>query len=170
MHNPGKSYAQVGTWLDIHSVEWLQDGRAIVDAVASDRFQIVEPLGLVDGYQMAVVQNLKDDDSNESLSTLLETCRDLYKFFDGIFERTSERLQDQVLHAYGPCPLDFKDYSRDDVYRFSFWVASVFPVAVEDKHRVLCATSIRSRLDLVSGWTLRIQQEWWYKRGGCTLM
>ncbi|KAH9811848.1 PUA-like domain-containing protein [Melampsora americana] len=143
---------QFGTLVEIKSIEFLQDGRSLVETLGLIRFEILE-IKSMDGYQVGKVKWIEDiqtelesqlqSDSNqeESIENLMEVCLEFLKVLrSGSTPWVLQRLN----NTFGPTP--------SDPVQFSYWMAMVLPMSDQHKSQLLPITSVRLRLKLIVHW------------------
>lgn len=156
-------YSAIGTWLEFSKVEWLPDGRALVDTIGKGRFK-VKSRSMLDGYNLAEVEQVQDAPlhTDEERAQVQRLCRKIRSFISTIRQQAGERLLQQIEENFGVEP--------DDDSEFSFWAAAVLPVAESDKLEALADLSLHTRLARIDAWIDYIKQEWWFVRGACSIM
>ena len=153
-------YMQYGTILHIDRIEVLPDGRSLIESRGMTRFRVIEA-GMLDGYNVGRIQRIEDvpiaeeeaiearetsgatppdDDliaqiNHMSTQRLLDYSMD---FVRAAQARSARWLHQRVLAAYGQPP--------NDPATFPYWIASVLPIAEEEKYQLLPTTSVRERL------------------------
>lgn len=176
--------SQYGTVLRIYNVQYLDDGRSLVETHGEDRFRL-ERWGVRDGYMIGHVELLPDDgtdgDSEDTVESSLmdgealgvpmasedddrsieDLLKEAAKFIADIRDGSAPWLLQHVELTHGEVP--------NDPTVFAFWVASLIPVDEEEKYLLLKARGIRTRLRIVLHWVRKLQTQWWFN-GGCTMM
>jgi len=165
-------FVQYGTILHIERMEMFPDGRSLIQTRGLSRFRVLET-SLLDGYLVGRVQRVDDiplpeeealearetsgdqPASSEGPSAQLDcmsTQRLLeygLQFVEEARSRSARWLHQRVLAAYGQPPTD--------PAIFPYWLASVLPIAEEEKYLLLPATSVRERLKITAGWIQRLE-------------
>ena len=168
-------YMQYGTILHIDRIEVLPDGRSLIESRGMTRFRVLEA-GMLDGYNVGRIQRIEDvpiaeEESIEARETggpvpaeddpigqinhmstqrLLEYGMD---FVRAAQSRSARWLHQRVLAAYGQPP--------NDPALFPYWIASVVPIAEEEKYQLLPTTSVRERLKITALWIQRLEAARW---------
>ena len=176
--------AQYGTVLRINSVQYLDDGRSLIETTGEDRFKLMR-WGVVDGYIMGHCELLPDDgmdgDSEEENASSLLSARELgFNVAEDDASRTVQQLLEdasefiaELRNGSAPWMLQRLEMTHgvvpEDPSVFAFWVASVIPVREEEKYLMLKARSVKTRLLIVLHWLRKIQAQWWIA-GQCAIM
>ena len=173
-------FAEYGTMLEIIAVRMLPDGRSLIETKGCERFRI-KAHGIRDGYLVGRVERVEDVslaeeerlEASETSSAMLAhspteempTATDVHRLstqqllltgfeFVGRMRANSPPwLHQRFIDAYGSPP--------DDPALFPYWLASILPMADEEKYQLLKITSVRERLKLVVGWIRRIERQRW---------
>ncbi|BFZ56496.1 hypothetical protein PYCC9005_003543 [Savitreella phatthalungensis] len=176
--------AQYGTVLRINSVQYLDDGRSLIETTGEDRFKLLR-WGIVDGYIMGHCELLPDDgidgDSEEEQASSLLSASELgFDLSETDLDKTTQELLneassfvDTLRNGSAPWMLQRLEMTHglvpSDPSVFAFWVASVIPVDEEEKYLMLKARSVKIRLAIVLHWLRRLQNHWWF-RSQCSIM
>ncbi|CCG84244.1 protein of unknown function [Taphrina deformans PYCC 5710] len=182
--DPDCPTSQFGTVLRIYNIQYLDDGRSLVETHGEDRFRL-ERWGVRDGYMIGHVELLPDDgtdgdaegdeasslltaealgvalsdaDADSSIEQLLEEASE---FIANLRNGSAPWLLQRVELTHGVVP--------SDPTIFAFWVASLIPVDEEEKYLLLKARGLRTRLRIVLHWVRKLQTQWWF-HGGCSIM
>lgn len=186
--NPGEDSecptSQYGTILRIHNVQYLEDGRSLVETHGEDRYRL-ERWGIRDGYMVGRVELLADDGTDgdtedaeisslysasalgidlsedESDLSVEDLLKEATEFIDQLRKGSAPWLLQRVELTHGEVP-------RDPTV-FAFWVASLIPVDEDEKYLLLKARGVRTRLRIVIHWIRKLQTQWWFN-GGCLVM
>jgi Lon protease-like protein len=167
-------FVQYGTTLRIEHVQVYPDGRSHIWTVGVSKFKI-KRWGLRDDYIVAETERIDDiplaeEEALEALETtninpssefaslytqlstqeLLETCRE---FVDRMQALSAPWMQETNLIPFGPQP--------DHPATFPYWLASVLPLADQEKYKLIKSTSVRDRLIIVATWVKRIENQQW---------
>ncbi|KAL1916680.1 uncharacterized protein VTP21DRAFT_5384 [Calcarisporiella thermophila] len=189
----GEEHVTYGTMLEIGSIQYLPDGRALVDTVGSYRFRVVER-GECDGYAVGRIQRVEDismeeemelerlalathpaRDSNELTTTATlngdEQDAGREHTLDELVAIAREFLRDLSEGAYTSIlyrrMIDEYGEVPDNPADFSFWCGSALFLDEYIKYQLLPITSVRQRMKLIIGWIHQLQRQWWYR--GCTI-
>jgi len=179
----GQGYCDYGTMLEIRSIEFLPDGRSLIETIGSYRFRVIER-GMRDGYHVGKIERIDDLDPEEeeelerkaiaraqlnnanpnnprieepTTAELIATARE---FIESLRNGSAWILQ-RLNSTYGEMP--------DNPAGFSFWVATVIPIDPFEKAKLLEIRSVRERLKLINYWINQLRRQWWFARGGCTI-
>ncbi|UYV60168.1 LONRF2 [Cordylochernes scorpioides] len=147
-HSPDQDYGlpDYGTILRIRELQYLPDGRAVVNAVGTRRFHILRK-GMTDGYHTGEVEFLKDvpPDDLQRLETLHDEVRaEALSWFSSLPETT--RLQ--ALQHFGPFPgADRNELTSSDGPAWCWWLAALLPLHHRHLTALLAMTSLPRRLE-----------------------
>ncbi|KNE68020.1 hypothetical protein AMAG_13193 [Allomyces macrogynus ATCC 38327] len=149
----------VGTLVQVQAVQWLADGRALVETVGAAPFRIVEKR-CVDGYCVARIERVRDDPDEcvklddavpadvSPCSGPCSTVRDAICGASRMLERFLGRLagaqRAQFVEQFGAMPCDPR--------AFTWWLAGVLPVDAARRARLLTDASPKSRFATVLEW------------------
>lgn len=168
-------FMQYGTLLHIISIELLPDGRSLIETRGLSTFR-VKDWHLLDGYIVGNVERtddipLAEEEQIEATETsgpapaandlaaqfnqmsthdLLQVGLD---FITRMQAAAAPWLHERVLAAYGPPP--------DDPALFPYWLASILPIADDEKFKLLPVRSVRERLKITARWVRRIEAQRW---------
>ena len=176
--------AQYGTILRIHNVQFLDDGRSLVETRGEDRYRL-ERWGTLNGYMVGHVELLADDGTGgdaeeEESSSLLSapslgidlSADDSDLTLDELLGKATEFIE-QLRNGSAPWLLQRVELTHGEVPSdptvFAFWVASLIPVDEDQKYLLLKARGVRTRLRIVVHWIQKLQTQWWFN-GGCLVM
>lgn len=176
--------AQFGTILRIYNVQFLDDGRSLVETHGEDRFRL-ERWGVRDGYMVGHVELLPDDgtdgdaEDDEASSLMSATALGMDLTEDDSDHTVEELLKEasdfiaQMRNGSAPWLLQRVQLTHGEVPSdptvFAFWVASLIPVDENEKYLLLKARGIRTRLRIILHWIRKLQTQWWFN-GGCSVM
>ncbi len=169
-------FMETGTMLEIRNLELLPDGRSLVETTGSFRFKVVE-WGQRDGYTVGKTIRIDDDpieveeemeaqevlhpqQENDKMTTaqLIERCKE---FARQMTTSSPQWLLQRLQHTYGEAP--------EDPAVFAYWLASIVPIADEEKYRMLSTTTVRDRYKLVLEWIEKVEGQSWFSTSGCSL-
>ncbi|EGG12559.1 uncharacterized protein MELLADRAFT_76217 [Melampsora larici-populina 98AG31] len=154
---------QFGTLVEIKSIEFLQDGRSLVETIGIIRFEILN-LTCLDGYQVANVKWIEDIDPSieseldinvekeESIEDLIQVCNG---FVEVLRSGSTPWVLQRLNNTFGPTPTD--------PAQFSYWMAMVLPMSDQHKSQLLPITSVRLRLKLIVHWIHGFKTQWWFR-------
>ncbi|KAL8861489.1 MAG: hypothetical protein Q9178_002013 [Gyalolechia marmorata] len=169
-------FMQYGTLLQIRHMEYLPDGRSLIETVGISRFQ-VKSCSMVDGYIVGNIERMDDvplaeEERIEALETsgppapsedlaaqvdmlsTVQMLRECTDFLNRMRAASASWIHARVIVAYGPPP--------DDPAIFPYWFASVVPVHNVDKYQLLMTRSVRERLKMNVRWVRRMEAQQWY--------
>ena len=168
-------FLQYGTLVHINGIEYLPDGRSLIETSGISRFR-VKDWNMIDGYFVGNVERVDDislaeeeqveatettshasseHDPNSQIDkkSTLELLRVGTDFVARMRAASAPWLHEGVLASYGPPP--------DDPALFPYWFASILPIAEEEKYKLIPTTSVRERLKITAGWVRRIEAQRW---------
>lgn len=180
LNAPG--FMDIGVLLRIVKIEYLFDGRSVLQTVGVSRFRTTRH-GLLDGYVVANIEKVDDislaeeealeasELSNASATIAPETCSSTSEStespltipvdsLDSISTRELVNLgvnfvrKMQAEDSYWLTPQILSTYGEcpDSPDTFPWWFASVFPVSAPEKYKLLATSSVRERLKITCRW------------------
>ncbi|GAO46960.1 hypothetical protein SAICODRAFT_29823 [Saitoella complicata NRRL Y-17804] len=179
-----------GTVLEIRGVEYLPDGRMLVESLGVDRFTIRD-WAWHDDYLIGRIRTFTDLVAAEQARLELEdiavnVASGLLPGADSDNSTASTsiaalpthalislaaRFVSQVHNASAPwlsssVVTAYGPAPLEDASKFSWWCGAVWPVDEWEKWRLLDETSVRGRMKIVVGWMEAMEgSRWW--GGGC---
>jgi len=146
----------VGVSADLTDVEFLPDGRALLQAKCRERFKVLDAW-VEDGTQglhWCKVELLPDDpppttdeeDSEAMAAKVRAQAGECSQIFDTMMGRFGG-LRSEIDSTHGPKPVD-------NAERLSFWLASVLPVNYVNKHSLLTTRCTLTRLGVLKTFML----------------
>lgn len=164
-----------GTLLHIISMQMMPDGRSLIETRGLSRFR-VKDWDMLDGYIVGSIERLDDVslaeeeqiEARETSSLPLprsdslthfdhmstyELLRIGLDFIARMRAASAPWLHESVLESYGSPP--------DDPALFPYWLASILPIAEEEKYKLLPTVSVRERLKITARWVRRIEAQRW---------
>ena len=136
--NQPSEFAQFGTMLKIKDIEFLSDGRSIVEAVSGKRFRVIN-CRVVDGYCKASVEWIVD----ESLTSLsIEEQSAVVELHDRVRSDAVAWIQSQskstlgrhIDNVYGSIPDVESDWiALPDGPNWLWWLTAVIPFDSDDQ-------------------------------------
>ena len=168
-------FLQYGTLVHINSIEYMADGRSLIETRGVSRFR-VRNWDMLDGYVVGNIERLDDISLAEEeqveateptgpspiphdlisqidhMSTL-ELLKIGTDFVARMRAASAPWLNEGVLASFGPPP--------DDPALFPYWFASILPIGEEEKYKLIPTTSVRERLKLTARWVRRIEAQRW---------
>ena len=173
-------FMEYGTMLQVVNVQLMPDGRSLVEALGVSRFKVCA-WAMLDGYVVGSVDRVEDislmeEEQLEAEETSAAQAaassshteseeadfpvdlnhlptRRLFKLcIEYIFQERAKGvvwLQQRIVNTYGEPP--------QDPALLPYWLATILPIADEEKYLLLKTTSVRERLKIVVRWISRIQ-------------
>lgn len=168
-------FMEYGTLLRIENVQFLADGRSIIETKGVSRFR-VKAHDQLDGYTVGNIERVEDvsvaeEERLEAEETSLAPAADNdiegqirrmptrellmlgLEFIIRMQGRSAHWLHERILQAYGGPP--------EDAALFPFWFASILPINDEWKYQLLQTTSVRARLKITAMWIKHFEQQRW---------
>lgn len=168
-------FMQYGTLLHIISMEMMPDGRSLIETRGVSRFR-VKDWGMLDGYIVGNVERTDDVSlateeqteisettgpdpaRNDSIAQLdrmstFELLRIGLDFIARMRAASAPWLHERVIASYGSPP--------DDPALFPYWLASILPIADDEKYKLLPTVSVRERLKITACWIRTIEAQRW---------
>eukprot|EP00743_Colponemidia_sp_Colp-15_P004888 GILK01005268.1.p1 GENE.GILK01005268.1~~GILK01005268.1.p1 ORF type:complete len:716 (+),score=91.37 GILK01005268.1:111-2258(+) len=138
------SFSDYGTLLRITNIEFLPDGRSIVQTVGEKRFRVLQR-GMRDGYHTAKVEWIDDEPDHSVLQNTnrpdLSTehiVADVLSFVRAWLRHLGPSVRRQIESQFGSMPTN--------PALLSFWVLNLLPVPDHVKYTFLTVRSSRARL------------------------
>ncbi|XP_074865672.1 LON peptidase N-terminal domain and RING finger protein 1-like isoform X2 [Carettochelys insculpta] len=146
MYENGKSFADYGCMLEIQHMEFLPDGRSLVDTIGRRRFRVLRR-GQRDGYNTADIEYLEDEKvEGDELAELQRLHECTYQQAQRFCEQGDTALRQILLHR-GPLPEKEEDIqATKDGPAWCWWLISILPLEPSDQLRLFASTSLRARL------------------------
>ncbi|XP_063303919.1 LON peptidase N-terminal domain and RING finger protein 1-like [Pelobates fuscus] len=142
LYETGKSFADYGCMLEILNLDYLPDGRSLVETVGRRRFQ-VKQRGLLDGYHTAEVEYLVDKRlEGEELQEVEHLNNMVYQLLQDCFTQHSHVF---VNHGHPPLKEDNIQDSPDGP-SWCWWLLSVLPLDPSYQMFIFSMTSLKDRL------------------------
>jgi len=147
----GRSFADYGTMLEIRDVQYLSDGRSIIDTVGGRRFRVLDR-GARDGYNTAKVEFVQDEMPKDDQILGLQRLHDQTFWKAGRwFAQMGEDIKAGILMHYGNLPEPENDYWKlPNGPTWIWWLLVILPLAEPLQVQVLSQTSLRRRLEVVA--------------------
>ncbi|KAJ6668613.1 hypothetical protein lerEdw1_012095 [Lerista edwardsae] len=103
--DPQNGFADYGCMLYIRNLDYLPDGRSIVDTVGLKRFRVLQR-GMKDGYCTADIEYLEDTkvENEGEMKELGELHDFVYRQACSWFQNLRNKFHSQILHHFGPMP------------------------------------------------------------------
>ncbi|XP_067160793.1 LON peptidase N-terminal domain and RING finger protein 1-like [Apteryx mantelli] len=146
IYENGKSFADYGCMLEIQQIEFLADGRSLVDTIGRQRFRVLRR-GHRDGYNTADIEYLEDKkvagEELEELQCLHESTYHLAQRFCEHGDVASRH----ILMQHGPLPEKEEDIQASaDGPGWCWWLISILPLDPSYQLTLFSTTSLRARL------------------------
>ncbi|XP_026532356.1 LON peptidase N-terminal domain and RING finger protein 1 isoform X1 [Notechis scutatus] len=148
VHDPQNGFADYGCLLYIRNLDYLPDGRSVVDTIGLKRFQVIRR-GMKDGYCTADIEDLEDikvKDEGE-MRKLQELHNIVYNQACSWFQSLRNKFHSQILQYFGPMPEKEENLQETaDGPAWCWWLLAVLPVDPKYQLSVLSMRSLRERL------------------------
>uniref|UniRef100_A0A8D0H9A3 Lon N-terminal domain-containing protein n=1 Tax=Sphenodon punctatus TaxID=8508 RepID=A0A8D0H9A3_SPHPU len=146
MYENGKSFSDYGCMLEIQHIEFLPDGRSLVDTISRRRFRVLRR-GHRDGYNTADVEYLEDEKvAGEELVELKRLHDCTYQLAQRFYEHRDATFR-QILMHHGPLPEKEEDIQASaDGPVWCWWLISILPMELSHKLMMFSAISLKARL------------------------
>ncbi|XP_010216634.1 PREDICTED: LON peptidase N-terminal domain and RING finger protein 1-like [Tinamus guttatus] len=148
VYENGKSFADYGCMLEIQQIEFLADGRSLVDAIGRRRFRVLRR-GHRDGYDTADIEYLEDKKvDGEELEELQRLHESTYRLAQRFCEQ-GDGASRHTLVQHGSLPEKEEDIQGSaDGPAWCWWLLSVLPLDPSHQLLLFSITSVRARLRL----------------------
>ncbi|KAM3831746.1 LON peptidase N-terminal domain and RING finger protein 1 isoform 2-T2 [Vipera latastei] len=148
VHDPQNGFADYGCMLYIRNLDYLPDGRSVVDTIGLNRFRVIRR-GMKDGYCTADIEDLEDikvKDEGE-MRKLQELHNIVYNQACSWFQSLRNKFHSQILQYFGPMPEKEENLQETaDGPAWCWWLLAVLPVDPKYQLSVLSMRSLRERL------------------------
>ncbi|KAM4748159.1 LON peptidase N-terminal domain and RING finger protein 1-like [Rhinophrynus dorsalis] len=147
LYESGKSFADYGCMLEILHLDYLPDGRSLVETVGRRRFRVVQR-GQLDGYHTAEVEYLVDKRlEGEELQEVQSLHDMVYQQLEECFSDHRGSLPRRVFMHHGqPPPKEDNIQASPDGPSWCWWLLSVLPLDPGYQMLILSLTSLKERL------------------------
>ncbi|XP_058049737.1 LON peptidase N-terminal domain and RING finger protein 1 isoform X3 [Ahaetulla prasina] len=141
-------FADYGCMLYVRNLDYLPDGRSVVDTIGLKRFRVIRR-GMKDGYCTADIEDLEDikvKDEGE-MRKLQELHNIVYNQACSWFQSLRNKFHSQILQYFGPMPEKEEILQETaDGPAWCWWLLAVLPVDPKYQLSVLSMRSLRERL------------------------
>ncbi|XP_058049735.1 LON peptidase N-terminal domain and RING finger protein 1 isoform X1 [Ahaetulla prasina] len=148
VHDPQNGFADYGCMLYVRNLDYLPDGRSVVDTIGLKRFRVIRR-GMKDGYCTADIEDLEDikvKDEGE-MRKLQELHNIVYNQACSWFQSLRNKFHSQILQYFGPMPEKEEILQETaDGPAWCWWLLAVLPVDPKYQLSVLSMRSLRERL------------------------
>lgn len=147
IYERGRSFADFGCMLEILRLEYLADGRSLVDTVGRRRFRVLKR-GQRDGYHTADVEYLEDKKVEGEELVELQRLHDLtYQQVEGWITEDRADLSRPSFLQSGPLPKKEDDIQASpDGPAWCWWLLAILPLDPTYQMMILSMTSLKDRL------------------------
>ncbi|XP_069825197.1 LON peptidase N-terminal domain and RING finger protein 1-like isoform X2 [Dendropsophus ebraccatus] len=147
LYESGKSFADYGCMLEIQHLDYLPDGRSLVETMGRRRFRVLQR-GLLDGYHIAEIEYLVDKRLEEEELQEVQRLHDaVYQQLEDCFTQHRGSLSRRIfMHHTSPPPKEDDIQASPDGPNWCWWLLSVLPLDPTYQMLILSMTSLKERL------------------------
>ncbi|XP_077122506.1 LON peptidase N-terminal domain and RING finger protein 1-like isoform X2 [Ranitomeya variabilis] len=147
LYESGKSFADYGCMLEIQHLDYLPDGRSLVETEGRRRFRVLQR-GLLDGYHKAEIEYLADKKlEGEELQEVQGLHDMVYQQMEECFSQHIGSLPRRIfMHHASPPPKEDDIQGSPDGPNWCWWLLSVLPLDPTYQMLILSMTSLKERL------------------------
>ncbi|XP_056372810.1 LON peptidase N-terminal domain and RING finger protein 1-like isoform X2 [Hyla sarda] len=147
LYESGKSFADFGCMLEIQHLDYLPDGRSLVETVGRRRFRVLQR-GQLDGYHIAEIEYLVDKRlEGEELQEVQRLHDAVYQQLEECFSQNRGSLPRRIfIHHANPPPKEDDIQASPDGPNWCWWLLSVLPLDPTYQMLILSMTSLKERL------------------------
>lgn len=147
LYESGKSFADYGCMLEILHLDYLPDGRSLVETIGRRRFRVLQR-GQLDGYHKAEIEYLSD------MKVEGEELEELQRLHDMVYQQLEECFSQQrgslprriFMHHTSPPPKEDNIQASPDGPFWCWWLLSVLPLDPVYQTLIISMTSLKERL------------------------
>ncbi|KAM5173035.1 LON peptidase N-terminal domain and RING finger protein 1-like [Mantella aurantiaca] len=147
LYESGNSFADYGCMLEILHLDYLPDGRSLVETVGRRRFRVLQR-GQLDGYHKAEIEYLSDKKvEGEELEDLQRLHDMVYQQLEQCFSQQRGSLPQHIfMHHNSPPPKEDNIQVSPDGPFWCWWLLSILPLDPAYQTLILSMTSLKDRL------------------------
>ncbi|XP_075066211.1 LON peptidase N-terminal domain and RING finger protein 1-like isoform X2 [Mixophyes fleayi] len=147
LYESGKSFSDYGCMLEILHLDFLPDGRSLVETIGRRRFRVLQR-GQLDGYHKAEIEYLVDKKlEGEELQEVQRLHDLLYQELEECFSQHRGSLTRRIfIHHTSPPPKEDNIQESPDGPSWCWWLLSVLPLDPTYQMLILSMTSLKERL------------------------
>jgi len=141
-------FARFGTMLVIREIQYLADGRSLVDSIGQRRFKVLDR-GMRDGYNTAKVEWISDvlivENEIESVKLLLHF---VHAQAANWIRSLPRALQNRVEREHGSIPpVEEETLNNPNGPTWVWWIINILPMEIQKQVEFIGMTSLQSRLE-----------------------
>ncbi|OCT86291.1 LON peptidase N-terminal domain and RING finger protein 1 [Xenopus laevis] len=147
LYESGKSFADYGCMLEILNLDYLPDGRSLVETVGRRRFRVIKR-GQIDGYHSAEVEYLADKVlEGEELQETEQLHDIVYQQLEECFSQSQGSLPSRIFMQHSQPPLKEDNIQASpDGPSWCWWLLSILPLDPTYQLLIMSLTSLKERL------------------------
>ncbi|XP_066446539.1 LON peptidase N-terminal domain and RING finger protein 1-like isoform X1 [Eleutherodactylus coqui] len=147
LYESGKSFSDYGCMLEIQHLDYLPDGRSLVETVGRRRFRVLQR-GLFDGYHIAEIEYLMDKKLEDEELQEVQRLHDMvYGQLEECFSQNRRNLPQRIfMHHASPPPKEDDIQASPDGPNWCWWLLSMLPLDPTYQMLILSMTSLKERL------------------------
>ncbi|XP_075712234.1 LON peptidase N-terminal domain and RING finger protein 1-like isoform X2 [Rhinoderma darwinii] len=147
LYESGKSFADYGCMLEIQHLNYLPDGRSLVETVGRRRFRVLQR-GLLDGYHIAEIEYLVDKKLEDEELQEVQRLHDMvYQQLEECFSQQRGSLPRRIFMDHTSLPPKQDDIQASpDGPIWCWWLLSVLQLDPTYQMLILSMTSLKERL------------------------
>ncbi|KAM4676199.1 LON peptidase N-terminal domain and RING finger protein 1-like [Discoglossus pictus] len=147
LYESGKSFADYGCTLEILNLDYLPDGRSLVETIGRRRFRVLRR-GQLDGYHTAEVEYLVDKRVEGEELLEVERLNDaVYQQLESCFSQQRGSISGRIFMHHGhPPPKEDDIHASPDGPSWCWWLLSLLPLDPTYQMLIFSLTSLKERL------------------------